>query len=273
MFQKRDKLECTTIAGSILSFFIFLAAIRLSGISVGFIVNLQNSFIKTMLIDTSGQSTIMALTGVLSSFLPILIAFLFLVLSLSFMSAFGYKTEKKTGFLIGCIEAVLSIVLLPTIAGFFLGLSIFIAASYILPLSNTYGKELKRWVKFRVGSNSISKMLFIINILLAAGIFFSVLANQAAYQENFRHDMTNTLTEITLASVQNSQMIDRSVIESAIEKSVDESQFFNAYFRWLPLSSALGIWILMEFLRNIIFSNAGGIFTAGILKLYSRFRL
>jgi hypothetical protein len=55
-------------------------------------------------------------------------------------------------------------------------------------------------------------------------------------------------------------------LKEKIETSVDESPIFNAYIRWLPAISAFTIWVLLEFLRGLIFSNIGGAFTTGLLR-------
>ncbi len=273
MLSIKKLYEKITIAGSVVSFVLFLLFVKLSGMSIGYIVNIQNSLLKSLIIDTSGQGTLSALSTVLGSFSSIFIALVFLVLSLAFVSSYGYfSTNKRMGVLIGLINASLSLVFFPSMMGLFIAISAIISVVYIIPLSNTYGKELRKWTKFRVGSNSISKVFLIINILLALGIMFSVISDFAAYQENFRQDLADTLTDITLASIPNAQMIDKSVIRSTIESSVENSQLFNAYFRWLPLSSAFGVWIIMEFLRNLILSNIGGIFTSGIIGFYSKRR-
>ncbi len=269
--KKLDFYEKVTIAGSILSFILFLIFVKFSGISVDYIVNIENLVLKSLIINTSGQNTFGAVFTVLGPFVNIFTALVLLVISLAFASSYGYfDPDKRTGVLIGLICAAATLVLFPTIVGAFFAASVVISFISVILFSNTYGKEFKKWTYFRVGSHSIGKGLLIINILLALGIFFAVFSNMDFYKTSLQTQLTDTLTEVILASAPSSPLINRETVRVTVEKSVEESELFSAYFRWLPISSAFGIWILMEFLRNLVLSHVAGIFTYFFIKIYSK---
>ena len=83
------------------------------------------------------------------------------------------------------------------------------------------------------------------------------------------------MTEVALASIPRSQsfILDaganqdlENAIRQEIQNSVDSSPIFNSYIRWLPVTSAFTIWVLLEFLRGLILSNIGGLFSTAILR-------
>jgi len=277
--QKKEKI---TITGAVLSFIIFSAILHFSNFSVSSIVDIQNYILKTILLQSAGTNTIGAISVLLSPFAWIFIAMLFFVLGLAFLSAYGYyNINKSIGLICGIIGAVFVLVLLNlSIISIFFAVSLIICGMYIISLSNTYGKELKKWVFFRVGSHAISKILLITNILIAIGIFIAIFANIPVYENNFKTGITESMTTVAMASIPKSQdyLYNESTkqklkqeLSAAVEKSISDSPIFNAYVRWLPVTSAVTIWVLLEFLRSLIFSNIGGGFTAGIIRILKRY--
>jgi len=269
--MKFGPLEKSALAGSVVFYLLFLLVLKASGLSIGFIVNIQNSLLKSMIVSSAGSSTMSAVAIALMPFVNIIIALVLLVVSLSFASSYGYFSgETKTGLILGVICAVLTAAFFQTLMGLFMALSAFVAFVYVIPLSNTYGKELKKWVKYRVGSNAVGKAFLIINILLAVGILISVLAGLSYYRTSFQTELTDTMTQITMASLPVHGVISESVVREKIAASIADSQLFSAYFRWLPVFSAFSVWIIMEFLRNLVLSNIAGISTSFIVRLFSR---
>jgi len=255
-----ERRETTTIAGSLVAFAIFAILLKINGLSASGAANIQSTIMKTMLLPSA--DTFSAVSVVLSPFLAALLALVFLVLALSFLASYGYKNEdRRVGAATGIIGALVSVLIFPTIAGVFLAVAFFVSCIFIISLSNTYAKELKKWVFFRTGSNSIGKVLLIFNILIALGIFFSVLSDVSSYQQTFRDELKSSMA-LAIPNVPGAQdLLDRQV-DSALS-----SPFFSAYFRWLPVVSALGVWVLLEFLRNLVLSNIGGIFTSVLIRM------
>ncbi|MBI3190452.1 hypothetical protein HYZ41_01985 [archaeon] len=269
--MKFGPLEKAAFAGSVVAYVLFLFMLKSSGMSVGFIVNLQNFLLKSMIVSSAGSSTLSAVSVVVLPFVSIIIALVFLVISLSFAASYGYfSNETKTGLVLGAICAVLTVAFFQTLMTIFIALAAFVSFVYIIPLSNTYGKELKKWVKYRIGSNSIGKTFLIINILLAAGVFVAVLSGLSYYKTNFQAELTDTMTEITMASLPAQGIVNESLVREKVAASIEESQVFNAYFRWLPVFSAFSVWIIMEFLKSLVLSNIAGISTSCIVRFFSR---
>ncbi len=271
--MKLETLEKISIVLPVAAYVVFLFLLKHSGISVGYIVNLQNSLLKSMIVGSSDLGTASSLLHVLAPFSTIFLAVIVLVLSFSFVSSYGYfSADKRIGAVIGAICVVLTVILFPTVMGLFIAASAFVSFVFLIPLSNTYGKELKKWVLFRVGSNSVSKALLVTNILMALGILFAVLLGMQYYQASFRQDLTETMTTIALESLPpEAQLLGKDLVENQISSSIEDSKIFNAYFRWLPLISGFSFWVIMEFFRNLVFSNIGGLFTHFAIKLFSRF--
>jgi len=261
--MKFESKEIFTLAGAAISYILFVVLVSVSNLSVNSLVNLQNYLLKSAILRTEGSGTINAISIILQPFFSILLAIILLVLFFSFLSSYGYfDINKKLGLAAGLITAVITLIVFPTITGAFLAISLIVACFYITPLANTYGKEFRKWVKFRVGSNAVGKALLIFNVLLALGIFFSVLSSSQFYQSSFKNELKSTLTEIALAALPAAGVPNdvKTEVESRVANSVENSPLINAYLRWLPVLSALGVWVILEFLRNIIFSNIGGLF-------------
>ncbi|MFH0832543.1 MAG: hypothetical protein V1900_02375 [Candidatus Aenigmatarchaeota archaeon] len=263
-----SRKDIVTISGVFVSFLIF--ALLVSNLSVGFLVNIQNSFLKSMLLETRGMTTMSAIGFIINQFYTLLLAMIFVVLGFSFLSSYGFfKDERKIALFSGiCILPVL-IVFRFSITSILLSAGIIITNIFVMSLSNTYGKELKRWVLFRVGSNSIGKALMIINIMIAVGVFLSLLYNLSYYQNNFKSDLSSTLEKIVAESVPFGQQLPKEEISKQITAAIDNMPLFDAYIRWLPLLTAFGVWAMLEFLR-VFLPLIGGIFTFVMIKLQKK---
>lgn len=273
----RNNPQTTHIALSTISFVIFSVIIRISGFSLWDLINVQNTIIKTIFLQTNGMNTIESVGVLIHPFLAPILAFIFLVLGLASLSSYGYyKNYRKVG-AISSVLGSISVILLfnLSILSLFIAVGLIISSLYIIPLANAYSKEFKKWVLFRTGSNSIRKALLIFNIILALGIFLTVFINLSMYSTNFRQEMTNDVSSIAISSIPGYQQMNdqmKQAITSQIENSINNSSIFNTYVRWLPLTSAVGVWIVIEFLTGLIFSNIGGLFTKAFIRISKNIR-
>jgi hypothetical protein len=272
IIRNNGALEKFSVVGASLSFIIFAVIIRLSEFSVYNLVNIQNTFVETIFLQTSGMNTIQSIVALLSPFVLVFAAFLFLIAGLAFLSSYGYYKNRREISLISSIVGAIVIIVLfnVSIISMFIAAGLIISSVYVMPLANTYSKELKKWILFRTGSNSIGKALLVFNIILAIGIFVAVYANLSVYSTNFKNDMNEAVSSVALSSIPDYQMMTnemREKVKAQVENSINNSELFNAYFRWLPATSAISIWIILEFLKGIVFSNIGGIFTKIFIKM------
>jgi hypothetical protein len=270
--KNEGPLEKFHIFCASLSFIIFSVIIRLSGFSVWNLVNIQNTIVETIFLQTDGMSTIESVGALFAPFVSAIVGFIFLVIGLSFLSSYGYyKNYRNVGLISSVIGSITTIILFNvSIISLFIAAGLIISCIYVIPLANTYSKELKRWVLFRTGSNAIGKALLVFNIILALGIFFAVLANLSIYSNNFKQEMNEDVASIALASIPDYQLMTndmREKIKTQVENSINNSPLFNTYFRWLPATSAVSIWIILEFLKGIVFSNIGGLFTKTFIRM------
>lgn len=270
--KKNGPMEKFCVVGASLSFILFAVITRLSEFSVYNLVNIQNTFVETIFLQTSGMNTVQSMAVLLSPFVFVFIAFLFLIAGFSFLSSYGYYRNQRNMSLISSVIGAVAIIILfnVSIISMFIAAGLVISSVYVMPLANTYSKELKKWVLFRTGSNSIGKALLVFNIILAVGIFAAVYANIGVYSTNFKSDMNEVVSSVALSSIPDYQMMTnemREKVNAQVESSINNSELFNAYFRWLPATSAVSIWIILEFLKGIFFSNIGGIFTKVFIKL------
>jgi hypothetical protein len=125
--------------------------------------------------------------------------------------------------------------------------------------------ELKKWVDFRVGSHAVGRCMFLFSLIMTAGIFVVVLSNQAAYSESFRIDISQSMKSIA-RSMPGASLIPEQMLDQQIDQAVLSSEIFRSYERWIPVTSALSVWFILETL-GILLSFMGGLMTYAILKV------
>lgn len=267
--KMKKRNELLVIVLSVIFFALFAVILKIGGFGTSFMVNMNNYFLKAT-IQSGGMSTTDALGFLVQPFLLAFIAILFMTLALSLISSYGYYKINNLGLKVGVPSSIIVFLIFGfSVLSFFTAIGILIACYFIMPLSNTYGKELKKWTFFRTGSNSISKALMIIEILVVIGIFISSLSALPFYKQSLRTELKQTIYNITISSL---PVMDDSIslqIDSKVSQIVDDSPIFNAYFTWLPVIAALTVLFFMEFLRGFVFSNIGGLFTSLFIRLFS----
>ena len=263
-----DKKEKVIAVITSLSFLLSLLSLRFSGFSSSRIVNFYNYIINAV-IFSANTNTLAALGVLLEPFIPVAMSLVFLTLSISLLAYCGSQDKSRmVGNMSGAAGAVMAVIIFPTIAGAFLSIAILVCGFYAVGLSGMYSKESKKWTRFRTGSNTAGKLLIIANVLIALGIFSSVLAQQSQYEESFRQELKGSVESLAL-SLPGASSLPREALEQRIESTANaltESEFFSAYIVWLPVSAAFTAWIILEFLRNLVFANLGGLFTYSMLR-------
>ncbi|MFH0949066.1 MAG: hypothetical protein V1802_01105 [Candidatus Aenigmatarchaeota archaeon] len=263
--QKIERREKIAIAGFVVSVILFAVLMKISGFSTGTIVNMQNSLFKSALVQ---GSPIQAFNAAVTSVFTVLLAIVMLVLGFSFLSSYGYyKSNYKIGLISSVSVVFILFVMNASVASIFLSIAIIISAAYIIPLSNTYGKELKRWIHFRVGSNSVSKILMITNILVALGIFFSVASGLESYQSSFKEEITEMTMGMISVPIESGDVATKEMIKDKISDFVENFPMMKTYMQWLPAIVAFEVWVALEFLRAFIFSNIAGLFSYVLIRL------
>lgn len=264
------KIERNEIGFGAASFLAFLAGfllIKVSGFSSSSIVNIQSYFLRAILTQTTGMTTIESLSFVFQPFVLVLVGLAFYVLSLSILTAYGYQEEKdEIGKFVGIFSAIAALVLFQSLWGAFLAASVLISCVFSAPLANTYKKELKRWEIFRVGSHTVGKMFSLLMIFMSVGIFVMILSNQAQYASMFKQDLID-MTQSIAMSVPGAELVDPSIINSQIEGLVETSPMFESYVTWLPVMTAMEVWFALSFVA-LFATMLAGAFTYAIIKIF-----
>jgi len=108
---------------------------------------------------------------------------------------------------------------------FILAVSLFFAAGlylvsiYIIPLGETYEKELKKWKHFRVGSRAVSKALFILFLLVFVGSLTTYSLDNS-YQRSFTNATISSLKTIMSSELNNIQS--EEFTEDLVQKRMEE---------------------------------------------------
>ena len=241
------KKEKVSIIGAAACFIIFML---LLDVSLVFLVNLQ-----FYLFDIPSG-------GISFEVIKTLISFLFLILGFCFLSVSGfYKDNYKIG--------LVALVILPFIIlrfsfmQLFLFSAVLLASLFIVPLSNTYGQELKKWKYFRVGSNSVGKALFVFNIIIIVGIFLVISMNLAFYQEQFRNKLVSTFFSSLPENLPEEQ------VAANIPSIIDSVPLFKSISDLLPLFTALTAWGILEIIKQFG-SLVAGIMSSILIRIYEK---
>ena len=179
-----------------------------------------------------------------------------------FLSVSGfYKDNYKIG--------LVALVILPFIIlrfsfmQLFLFAGVFLASLFIVPLSYTYGQELKKWKYFRVGSNSVGKALFLFNIIIVVGIFLIVSMNLTFYQEQFKNKLVNTCFSALPENIPKEQAA------ANIASIIDSVPLFRTISDLLPIFTALTVWIILEIIKQFG-SLVAGAMSSVLIRIYDK---
>lgn len=258
------KTEKLIFSSAILSFLVSLLLLRLSNFSASSVVNFQNYIIKNMILQSG--NTLSALYLAFRPFLLVLVSMVFFSLAVSILSYYGCREDGKTvGKYTGLVAALFSVIIFPSIWGAFLAAAVFTVSYYAPQFSDMYSKEIKKWPAFRIGSKTAGKMLMVANIILVLGLFFAVLSSQAAYEAAFKKDLTESMKSLAL-SLPGASQIPSSTLEQRIESAIASSPLFTSYIIWLPVTTAVSAWFILEILRNLLLANISGLFTYFMLR-------
>lgn len=242
------------------SFSAFALLLRASGISIERLVVLQNQLLK-MLFGSSPEFLSVALL------LQLMLAAVFLSLSLALLSAYGSRQDRyQTGLIAAAVSSAILLALMPGVMSLFIAAAVIVSFPYVIGISNAYYSELKKWKLFRTGSNAVGKALLIINLIVGLGILVTISLNAGQYKEIFKADITDTISSGAQGAVGTDSPAVRELVQKRAAELVDTSPLFQSYIRWLPLLTAFSIWIALEFLRSLVLANVAGLFTAVLLR-------
>lgn len=269
--RKANKSEKITVIGAIMSFAISAAFMKFSGFSVVSLVNLSNSLVEKMLVQSAGLNTLGAMSMLAGHFLNVIIAIVFLTLAFSFLASYGfYEDRKKTGIVLSLIGGVIFFFFLGfTLASMVIAAGVVLAGCSVVPLASNYGRELKKWVRFRVGTNSVSRAQFIFNLMVALAVFVAVMSNLAFYQGEFRADLRSSISAAVKPSLPAGA--DMKSVDALIDKQITAlvaSPLFSSYISWLPVITAFTVWAILELLR-LFTPFLAGAFTSVIIRLHA----
>jgi hypothetical protein len=262
-----------------LCFLLFFIIVKYLGINTYYIASFQSQLIKFVMLGTSSMTLEASLFVFISSFMRLLVALISLTAGFALLSSYGFiKNNRKVGAIAALVSSFPMLILFNfSLVSIFLLLAMIISCTIIIPLANTYGMELKRWVVFRSGSHSISVALLILNILLGMGIFSTVAINADYYNNAVKNDLSATMEEMSMAEISGLAGITESqkeLLMGQIKQRTDEffsnSLLMRSLVKFLPLLTALTAWASLEMLRMLVLPNIGGVITYFLIRIRRR---
>ena len=197
--EKNMKTEILEFIFISVLFSLGFLVLYISNVNLNSITLLQASFIKIFTLGVQEHSAFEVFISTFSEILTAILSFIIFCFALSFLSV--RKIGNLRYFLI--IPIFLSGILFNfSILFLFFGFGLFVSCLYVIPLGETYKKELKKWKKFRVGSNAVSKSLFVLFLFIFLGSFISFSINDS-YRQVFLNTTISSITDIVSSEISN----------------------------------------------------------------------
>lgn len=248
--------ELVTVIGSVACLSLFAIALKNAGISTFTAVNLQSLSFHAL---SSAAFTLLA---------SVLLALAFLAAAFAFLASYGYHSDNRRVGMAGASGVVPLLLLFNfSVAALFLAAGIAVACVYALPLANTYGKEFRRWVNFRVGSNTAGKALFVVNLSIALGLYAAVAADLSLYQASFKQELAASMKAALTPEKLPGQA--KAQVDAQIAALTESMPLLRDITTFLPLVTAVSAWLLLEFLRLFV-SVVAGALSAVLIRMSSR---
>lgn len=210
---------CEFVFISIL-FFVGFFVLYLSNVNLNSLTILQANFVELLVLGVQEHSVSEVLFSTFSGILIGVFSFIIFCFSLSLLSVKKlYKTKYFLIVPIICSGFLFNF----SILFLFFALGLFVSSLYVIPLGETYKKELKKWKKFRVGSNAVSKSLFVLFLFIFLGSFISFSLDNS-YQQLFLNTTVSSITNIVGAEMSNLniQTSDSNTTDEYIDQMVEE---------------------------------------------------
>lgn len=200
-------------------FFGGFCVLYLSRVTLNSLTILQAKLLEVFALGVLENSIFEVIMNTFSGIFIALLGFTMFCLGLSFLAV--KKPGKMKYFLVAPIICS-GILFNFSIMFLFLAAGLFLAALYVIPLGETYQQELKKWKKFRVGSNAVSHALLVVFIFVFLGSLVSFYTNES-YAQNYLEATTESLSNIVGAELSNFVPGgDSKLSESMINRTVED---------------------------------------------------
>ncbi len=201
---------------------LFLSKVTLNSLTI-----LQAKFFEIFFLGVLENSILEVILNTFSGIFIALFGFTMFCLGLSLLAV--KKPGKIKYFLIAPILCS-GILFNFSIMFLFLAIGLFLSVLYVIPLGETYQQELKKWKKFRIGSNAVSHALLVMFIFIFIGSLVSFYTNDS-YSQKYLETTTESLSNIVGAEISNfspggnselSEKLINKTIEDQMQKLRDE---------------------------------------------------
>ena len=219
--EKNMKTEILEFIFISVLFSLGFLVLYISNVNLNSITLLQASFIKIFTLGVQERSAFEVFISTFSEILTAILSFIIFCFALSFLSV--RKMGNLRYFLIIPIFLPWGILFNFSILFLFFGFGLFVSCLYVIPLGETYKMELKKWKKFRVGSNAVSKSLFVLFLFIFLGSFISFSTNDS-YKQVFLNTTISSITDIVSSEISNfnTQIRSSDAINEIISQVVED---------------------------------------------------
>ncbi|MCK4729983.1 MAG: hypothetical protein KAT28_01560 [Candidatus Aenigmarchaeota archaeon] len=200
-------------------FFGGFCVLYISKVTLNSLTSLQAKFLEIFVLGVLENSIFEVIINTFSGIFIALLGFTMFCLGLSFLAV--KKPSKIKYFLVAPI--LCSGILFNFSTMFlFLAMGLFLASLYVIPLGETYQQELKKWKKFRIGSNAVSHALLVMFIFIFIGSLVSFYTDDS-YSQNYMTATAESLSNIIWGEISNfAPGGDSKLSEEIINRTIKE---------------------------------------------------
>lgn len=292
-----EKIKIKLAVGSLSSVFILLGFVlfRVLSVSTEFVIKYPlttfENFISLSASHGPSEAIINSFTEPFMLFSPLIPIILGLCVLVFYTVKIG--NDRRFCTLVALVPSVAGLIFLGiSLTSVLFSLSLIISGYFICPLSIMYLKELTRWKRYRIGSKTIAKCFFLVNLLVFFGLMGSVILNinhyNSIYVSNARDIIFSVVPDIgtgvmpeiegfeLLPDEQKQEIMDEysrmtEAQKQEINTRIDEmfetgniSALINICILFIPLM----VFAFLELFRVVVLSPLSGLVTRIILYNY-----
>ncbi len=240
-----------------------------------------NDFISTSASAGSSEAMISSILSPLTFIAP----FIPLALGFSVLIFYGikYGEDRKFGLVVTLVPSLIGIVLLgPSLTSVLFALALAVSGVLCTPIAVMYLKELKKFRRYRIGSRTMGKLFFFINLVLFFALLINVTYGADNYNQIYSEEMKGFIMEMLpdvdtgdmpeiegfdlLPPEQQQEIMEqyseltesqKEMVESRMESMV-ESENISAMISLLVFITPMMVFAVLEMLRIVLLSPLAG---------------
>ncbi len=288
----KNETKRRIVLGTLTSVLVLLSFVFIKNfsLSIDHVLKYPLIFFKDFISISKGATAAEAIKSSVTKPLIFLIPFIPITIAYSVLVFYGvnFGEDRKLCFISFLIPSIIGILLVgPSVYSLFFSIGLILSGTMVTSITVMYLSELKKWKKYRIGSKTISKCFFILNIILFLTLFVNTYYEVDNYTNVYRNETKNFVflmvptqfgnatgeelpeefdmlneeqREMIVEQYANATEVQKKTIEDGVDKVLDSpnmSSLINFSIFMIPFV----IFSILELLRVVLFSPLAGFIT------------